>query len=140
MKTPLAEVPTQLDTHVPQSWWPIWKHAMLRVRTGEAVEFVDITDQLGAFLRTTGVSVGLVNVQAIHTTTGVVINENEPLLLRDFRETLHKAAPPDGVYQHDDVRLRTVNLTTDERINGHAHCQALLLGATACLNVVNGVL
>ena len=31
-----------------------------------------------------------------------------------------------------------MNLTPDERRNGHAHCRALLLGPSACLNVVDG--
>jgi thiamine phosphate synthase YjbQ (UPF0047 family) len=31
-----------------------------------------------------------------------------------------------------------VNLTPGERSNGHAHCQALFLGATACFNVDDG--
>jgi secondary thiamine-phosphate synthase enzyme len=31
-----------------------------------------------------------------------------------------------------------VNLTPDERLNGYAHCQALLLPTTATLNVADG--
>ena len=47
--------------------------------------------------------------------------------------------PPDyPAYRHDDLRCRTVNLTPDERVNGHAHCRALLLGSAVSLNVVDG--
>ena len=38
------------------------------------------------------------------------------------------------------LRVRTVNLTPDERANGHAHCRALLLTPSVCLNVVDGQL
>jgi secondary thiamine-phosphate synthase enzyme len=31
-----------------------------------------------------------------------------------------------------------VNLSPDERSNGHAHCRALLLGVSATLNIVDG--
>jgi secondary thiamine-phosphate synthase enzyme len=31
-----------------------------------------------------------------------------------------------------------VNLTPDERRNGHAHCRALLLGSSVAVNVANG--
>ncbi|HUP40368.1 MAG TPA: YjbQ family protein, partial [Vicinamibacterales bacterium] len=48
------------------------------------------------------------------------------------------AAPNDGRYQHDDTNTRTVNLTDAERPNGHAHCRALLLPSSACLNVIEG--
>ena len=46
--------------------------------------------------------------------------------------------PRGSGYRHDDPTARTVNLTADERVNGHAHCQALLLGASVCLNVIDG--
>lgn len=51
---------------------------------------------------------------------------------------LEGAAPGDGRYRHDDTTLRTVNVTDAERANGHAHCRALLLPSSACLNVTHG--
>jgi secondary thiamine-phosphate synthase enzyme len=113
-------------------------HAVLAIRSGCPTEFIDITDRIQALVASTAVRIGLVNVQALHTTTAIVINEHEPLLFRDFEATLAGAAPSDRAYRHDDIRLRTVNLTPDERVNGHAHCRALLLGPSACLNIVEG--
>jgi secondary thiamine-phosphate synthase enzyme len=84
--------------------------------------------------------VGFVNVQSLHTTTSIVVNEHEPLLLTDFAEMLERAAPPTASYRHDDARLRTVNAISGERINGHSHCQALLLASSVCLNIANGCL
>jgi secondary thiamine-phosphate synthase enzyme len=66
------------------------------------------------------------------------VNEFEPLLHSDFSTLLQNLAPYGARYRHDDVTARTVNLTADERVNGHAHCRALLLGASACLNVIDG--
>jgi len=66
------------------------------------------------------------------------VNEFEPLLLADFSTLLQNVAPCDARYRHDDVTARTVNLTADERVNGHAHCRALILAASACLNVIDG--
>ena len=83
---------------------------------------------------------GFVNVQSLHTTTSIVVNEHEPQLLTDFAAVLERAAPPGASYRHDDVRLRTVNLIAGERINGHSHCQALLLASSVCLNIANGCL
>ena len=73
-------------------------------------------------------------------TAAIVVNECEPLLLTDFRAMLEDAAPSDGSYRHDDAAVRTVNLTPDERVNGHSHCRALLLAPSACLNVIDGCL
>lgn len=110
------------------------------ITTTGPIEFIDITDRIQTLVRESGVAVGIVNVQALHTTTGVIVNEHEPLLLGDFIATLDKAAPADAQYRHDDPDVRTVNLTPDERANGHAHCRALLLGASASLNIVDGAL
>jgi len=114
------------------------RHALLRVTTRRATEFVDITDRLGEIVAASGVRARLINIQTLHTTTGIVINEHEPLLLTDFESTLEKAAPADDSYRHDDASVRTVNVTANERVNGHAHCRALLLPMSACLNVVGG--
>jgi secondary thiamine-phosphate synthase enzyme len=85
-------------------------------------------------------SAGFVNLQTLHTTTGIVVNEHEPLLLVDFQMLLEAVAPNDGPYLHDDPAVRTVNLTDAERANGHAHCRALFLPTSVCLNVTRGSL
>jgi thiamine phosphate synthase YjbQ (UPF0047 family) len=45
---------------------------------------VDLTDWLESFVADSGIRLGLLNVQTLHTTTAVVVNEHEPLLLADF--------------------------------------------------------
>ena len=113
-------------------------HTLVRITTSRATEFIDITDRIQSLVHACGVSVGLLNLQALHTTTALVVNEHEPLLLADFESMLDAAAPDSARYRHDDVTVRTVNLSPDERSNGHAHCRALLLGVSATLNIVDG--
>jgi secondary thiamine-phosphate synthase enzyme len=115
-----------------------WRHGILSVATTRCTEFVDLTDRLDALIGSFGFETGIANVQTLHTTTGILVNENEPLLLADFAATLEFAAPAGLAYRHDDFRVRTVNLTADERVNGHAHCKAMLLRAAECLNVAGG--
>ena len=110
----------------------------IHLTTTQPTEFIDLTDRLQRLVTDAGLRFGIMNVQTLHTTTGVVVNEHEPLLLADFQSLLETAAPNDGRYQHDDTNTRTVNLTDAERPNGHAHCRALLLPSSACLNVVEG--
>ncbi len=117
---------------------PCWRHDVLRIASTRHTEFIDVTDRLQAFVNAAGLDAGIVNLQSLHTTLAVVVNEHEPLLLDDFHALLHQAAPASISYNHDDPTRRTVNLTPDERVNGHSHCQALLLGPSACLNVVGG--
>jgi secondary thiamine-phosphate synthase enzyme len=110
----------------------------IRLTTTQPTEFIDLTDHLQRAVADAGLRFGILNVQTLHTTTAVVVNEHEPLLLSDFQSLLETAAPNDGRYQHDDTTTRTVNLTDAERPNGHAHCRALMLPSSACLNVTEG--
>jgi secondary thiamine-phosphate synthase enzyme len=115
----------------------IYRHTKVRIVTERATEFIDLTDSLEELLAESRIVTGFVNVQSLHTTASIVVNEGEPLLLDDFESFLRKAAPDDIPYWHDDETIRTVNLSPGERPNGSSHCRALMLGTSACLNVVN---
>ena len=110
----------------------------VRAVTGGPLEFIDLTDAVQQVVSRSGVATGIVVVQTTHTTTAVLVNENEPLLLEDLRATLERLAPRDAAYRHDDLESRTVNVTPDERPNGHSHCKALFLRASETLAVVAG--
>jgi secondary thiamine-phosphate synthase enzyme len=114
------------------------RHARIAITTDRPAVFVDLTSRIEAIVAETGVHTGFVNVQTMHTTTAIVVNEHEPLLLADFATLLEDLAPGHSGYRHDNLSVRTVNLTLGERPNGHAHCRALLLPTSACLNVVDG--
>jgi secondary thiamine-phosphate synthase enzyme len=116
------------------------RHAKLRFKTEQPTEFLDVTDDLKKLVAQSGIRLGVVNVQSLHTTMAVVVNENEPLLLTDFMKVLEQAAPVSAGYRHDDASIRTANLTPGEPANGHAHCRALFLPSSACINVVEGSL
>lgn len=115
------------------------RHAMLRLKSTRPTEFIDLTDRIRPLVEDARIQVGLVNVQTRHTTTAIVVNEHEPLLFADFAAMLHRAAPANLDYRHDSA-ARTVNLTPRERVNGHAHCRALLLPSSSTVNVVGGAL
>jgi secondary thiamine-phosphate synthase enzyme len=113
---------------------------ILRVETQRPIEFVDITPFISRAVREMALAAGLAMIQTRHTTTGLLVNENEPLLLTDFEAFFARMAQSSCGYAHDDFRRRTVNLTPYERKNGHAHCCASLLRTSECLAVVNGAL
>lgn len=113
-------------------------HQILSVETQKPVEFVDITPMLSRAVCEAGLVAGIAMVQTRHTTTGLLVNEHEPLLLADLEAFFSRVASAPGGYAHDDFRRRTVNLTANERKNGQAHCCAALLRTSECLSVVNG--
>lgn len=111
----------------------------LEFATTSPTEFVDITSAIQAEIRRAGLRNGRVHLQSLHTTLGLAVNENEPLLLQDFTGLLERIAPAGGSYQHDDF-TRRLDIPQDEPINGHAHCRQLLLSAFATLMVEDGQL
>jgi len=107
--------------------------------TTRATEFVDITDRIRDEVRRAGLRYGRVHLQSLHTTVGLAVNENEPLLRRDFQGLLERLAPAGAGYEHDDF-TRRFEIRLDEPVNGHAHCRQLLLSAFATLLVEEGEL
>lgn len=126
-----------METLAPSS---TYCHSTIRIRTHHPTEFIDLTSRLAALVAETGIRVGFVNVQSLHTTTAIVVNEDEPQLLTDFANCLESVASRDAIYAHDLSRRssESPSAAEAERVNGHAHCQALLLSACASLNVVDG--
>lgn len=108
----------------------------LRYTTPERGAFIDITSDLARLVQLSRIRTGLVHVHSYHTTAAIRINENEPLLLRDFRQMLDRLVPP-GNYQHDDMARRR-DVPLDEPHNGHAHCQHLLLSSSESVPVTDG--
>ena len=111
----------------------------LRFETSHATEFVDVTKLVSQEVRRSGLRTGRIHLQSMHTTLGLAINENEPLLLRDFQKLLERLAPGDIGYEHDDF-ARRFEISIDEPVNGHAHCRQLLLTGFATLLVEEGQL
>jgi secondary thiamine-phosphate synthase enzyme len=109
----------------------------LRFETTHATEFVDITARLRDEVRRAGMRMGRLHLQSLHTTLGLAVNENEPLLLRDFQSLLERIAPEGMGYEHDDF-ARRMDIGTDEPINGHAHCRQLLLTGFATVLIEDG--
>ena len=133
-------MPAVSDAYALESPAPAVQHKTLTVHTVHPMQFLDLTRLIEAAVQHAGLYSGIVNVQTRHTTTGILINEHEPLLLADFRAMFERMAPARASYAHDDFARRTVNLTPDERRNGHAHCRAALLRSSETLSVRQGLL
>jgi isopentenyl-diphosphate delta-isomerase len=106
------------------------------LQTGAGPSFHDITERVQASVAHLGLFEGMALVSSLHTTAAVVVNEDEPLLHADFGRFLDRLAPHLG-YEHDDLSRRQ-SVPPDEPINGHSHCQQLLLGQSTVLPVARG--
>jgi secondary thiamine-phosphate synthase enzyme len=110
----------------------------LEFQTKGEFDFIDFTEKVQSFVKETQIKQGFINIQSLHTTCPLILNENEPLLLGDFKKHLEKISPKNLDYNHNDFSRRTVNLCDEECANGHSHCQALHLPSNLVLNIIDG--
>jgi secondary thiamine-phosphate synthase enzyme len=103
----------------------------LTVQTRAAHELLEITGEVRAAVRRTGVASGLVVVYVPHTTAGVTIQENaDPDVRTDLLLALENAVPARparGTYRHAEG-------------NSAAHVKASLVGSSASIIVDGGEL
>ena len=94
--------------------------------------FINITPEVEACLKESGVSEGLALVNAMHITASVFINDDESGLHHDYEVFLEKLAPhePTTNYRH--------NLTGED--NGDAHIKRQLMGREVVVAITKGKL
>jgi len=94
--------------------------------------FVNITGQVEQFLKESGVSEGLILVNAMHITASVFINDNESGLHQDYEAWLEKLAP------HEPVSKYRHNRTGED--NGDAHLKRQVMGREVVVAITGGQL
>ncbi len=102
----------------------------LTFNTKKHREYVHITPQVEAAVKSSGVREGMVLVSAMHITAGVYVNDNEPGLIDDIDEWLEGLAPFREDYRHHQ---------TGED-NGDSHLKAILVHHQVMLPITAGKL
>ncbi|MCC7157088.1 MAG: YjbQ family protein [Bryobacterales bacterium] len=92
--------------------------------------FVNITPQVEECLRESGVTEGLVLVNAMHITASVFINDDEAGLHHDYDVWLEKLAP------HEPVRQYHHNRTGED--NADAHMKRQIMGREVVAGITGG--
>ncbi|HXE13785.1 MAG TPA: secondary thiamine-phosphate synthase enzyme YjbQ [Bryobacteraceae bacterium] len=94
--------------------------------------FINITKQVAASVRESGVRDGLILVNAMHITASVFINDDEPGLHHDYDRWLEKLAP------HEPVSSYEHNRTGED--NADAHMKRQIMGREVVVAITNGTL
>ncbi len=110
---------------------------IIPLETKREFDIIDLTDKVKKFVQESNIKDGLVNIQTLHTTATIFVNEKEPLLTEDFKRHLEKLSPKTLNYQHDNFSKRTVNMCDDECANGRSHCRAINMPTNVCLNLIS---
>ena len=103
----------------------------LTYNTSSRRAFVNITPQVEAALKESGIREGLCLVNAMNITASVFINDHESGLHRDFEKWLEKLAPekPHSQYDHNGYED-----------NADAHLKRSVMGREVVVAVTNGSL
>ena len=118
----------------------------LKVLVKPKTGYVNLTKKVVEAVRKSGVRSGQVTVQTLHTTTALLLQEDEPGFIRDLQKRIARIFPQHykrrgkrrlEYYEHDDLKKRK-NPQPDERRNGFAHCRVSLLSASVMLIVNRG--
>lgn len=116
----------------------------LKINTSKL--FTLLTNEIQSFVSDNKIDSGVVEIFTPHTTSGLLITENELLHLVDIRFFLDKVAPykkePEGPhgnvkYLHDLISLRN-DVPEDESVNGHSHIRRLFFDASLRIPVIDG--
>ena len=98
--------------------------------TRELREYINITSEVEAAVRKSGIREGMALVSAMHITAGVYVNDAESGLIKDIDEWLEQLAPFRQDYRHH---------RTGES-NGDAHLKSLLIHHEVIVPVTEGAL
>ena len=112
----------------------------LLIETNTMPEFVNITQEVVESVEESGIQNGTVTVFSRHTTAGITIQEDEPILLNDMSSMLDRLFPRTIRYGHNDFSIRTVHMEEDECPNGHSHCQHLIVGNSETIPIIGAKL
>ena len=105
------------------------EHLWFTTKTRRA--YLNITPKVEELVQKSGVTEGLCLVNAMHITTSVFINDDEPGLHRDFERWLEKLAPekPHSQYDHNGFED-----------NADAHLKRQVMGREVVVAITGGKL
>ena len=96
------------------------------INTNKSFEIIDITSKINELI---DIEEGIVSIFSKHSTSAIVVNENERGLLNDLELMLDNMVSDKFRYQHDRIDN-----------NARSHLQSFLLSSSECLPIKNSKL
>ena len=95
----------------------------LHINTNRNFEIIDITSKINDLI---DVECGIISIFSRHSTSAIVVNENEQGLLKDLEFMLNNVVSDRFSYEHDRI---------DD--NARSHLKSFLLSSSECLPIKN---
>ena len=104
----------------------IVKTNSFKINTNKNFEIIDITSKINDWI---DVENGIISIFSKHSTSAIVVNENESGLLNELEVTLDNLISDKFSYNHDRIDN-----------NARSHLKSFLLSSSECLPIKNGKL
>lgn len=108
----------------------------LRINSSSNFQIIDITSDIADILNEINgegsdekINNGIINIFTKHSTSAILVNENEKGLLEDFEKALKGIVKEKDNYMHDFIDN-----------NAASHIRAFLLGSSETIPIVDGTL
>ncbi len=98
----------------------------LKINTNKNFEIIDITSQINDLI---DIDNGIISIFSKHSTSAIVVNENESGLLSDLEFMLGNVVSDKFSYKHDMIDN-----------NAKSHLKSFLLSSSECLPIKNSKL
>jgi secondary thiamine-phosphate synthase enzyme len=100
------------------------KSYSFKINTNKSLEIIDITSDINDLV---DIEEGIISIFSKHSTSAIVVNENESGLLKDLEFMLDNLVSDKFSYQHDRIDN-----------NARSHLKSFLLSSSECLPIKNG--
>ncbi|MCZ7372254.1 MAG: secondary thiamine-phosphate synthase enzyme YjbQ [Candidatus Methanoperedens sp.] len=97
------------------------------IQTKTRIELIDITDRVRALVKESGIKDGICVISTRHTTSSIIVNENERGLRTDILDMLKEIVPENKSYAHNSIDN-----------NADSHLRAALLGMSETIPIEDG--
>lgn len=98
----------------------------LKISTNKNFEIIDITSKINEVI---DIDTGIISIFSKHSTTAIVVNENEKGLLKDLEFSLNNIISDRFTYEHDRIDN-----------NATSHLKSFLLSSSETLPIKNNKL
>jgi len=98
----------------------------IKINSSKRTEIIDITSEVQSATCKSKVNNGIINIFSKHSTSAIIVNENEKGLLSDFERILNDIIPCDNSYKHDMIDN-----------NADSHLRSLFLGSSESIPINN---
>ena len=87
-------------------------------------EFFDITEKVESVIKKSEIQNGICNIFAVGSTSAILVNENEPMIIQDLKDSLEGISPQEKFYHHAE--------------NAFSHIKASFIGSSQTIPVKDG--